>query len=356
MNHPESYRILMLGDIHFDGSAYHVREPENQVQKNGRARNLAMWNGKSQEMLAEAASKLDETFPFVIQAGDLIHGDCDTEELQKKMFRDMFAFLKRTFPRLPVLPVIGNHDLRLLDSEPRWNEYDETGRCLQQISGEYGPVRDALMPCVAREAGLPEVPATTDYAIRHGRDLYIFIDPFQPGGVRGFIRKTLAENPDTRYVFLVTHLPLLPCDPSKILALWLVPDLEEVAGMLAERNAVILTGHTHYHQLVQYRHPKGTLTQLVVSSMSTNWRHPEPMKLWAADYAEYARKMSPYVDVPQLACFPAKNYPVHRTWCCEIGGKRSSTAGYAVLQIDDAGIRAEIYTGGSAPELTLKLL
>ncbi|MBQ9336925.1 MAG: metallophosphoesterase [Lentisphaeria bacterium] len=351
-----SYGVLLLGDLHFDGPEYHVREPENEVQKRGRLRNFAMWEGKSQEMLAEAASRLDERFPFVIQAGDLTQGDCDTPELQSAMFRGCFRMLKQTFGGRTVLPVIGNHDLRLLDSEPRWNEYDASGKCLQEIVGEYGPVRDAVIPFITQEAGLEKTPDDPQYAVRHGDDLFIFLDPFRPGGVTDFLRDTLDSAPDARFVFAVTHLTLLPCDPAKGLALWLVPGYEEAAALLARRNAVILAGHTHYHHLVRYRHPEGMLTQLVVSSMSTNWKTGGPLRVWANDYAEYARKMSPYVSVPQLDCFPAENYAEHRTWCCEIDGKRSSTPGYAVLDIGPQGVSAGIYTGGPQPELELKLI
>ena len=103
-NGSADYRVLLLGDLHFDGTKYHLREPENEVQKRGRLRNLAMWEGKSQEMLADAASRLDDRCPFVLQAGDLTQGDCDTPELQSTMFRDCFRMLKQTFAGRPVLP------------------------------------------------------------------------------------------------------------------------------------------------------------------------------------------------------------------------------------------------------------
>ena len=79
------YRILALGDLHFDGSAYHVREPANEVQKRGRLRNFAMWAGPSQDLLADAASRLDGSFPWVIQGGDITQGDGDDVELQTAM-------------------------------------------------------------------------------------------------------------------------------------------------------------------------------------------------------------------------------------------------------------------------------
>jgi|GEM_PF-5243860 len=348
------YRILALGDLHFDGSAYHVREPANEVQKRGRLRNFAMWAGPSQDLLADAAAKLDETFPWVIQAGDVSQGDGDTVELQTAMIGDALKYLKQVFPERKVFPAIGNHDLRLLEAYPRWNEYDANGDCTMMAGGEYRPIRNAMLPFIAREAGLDAVPPTADYVVTRGRDLCIFVDPFRPGGATEFLRKALAEHTDTRYVFVVSHLPLFPCEPCKSMAAWLIPDYEEVAELLAPRRAIFIAAHTHYHHLIRYRHPRGVLTQLVLSSMSTNWKK-HPLQLTTADYAAYAATMYPFLEIKPRDVFAPENYLEHRTWRCFSDGKPSSATGYAVLNVGDDAVTAEIYAGEQLPTLTLKL-
>ena len=350
----DSYNILLLGDLHYDGPAYHVREPENEVQKRGRLRNFAMWDGKSQDLLKEAASRVDDSFPWVVQLGDLSQGDGDDVELQSAMLRDAIATVKGNFPGKKFLPVIGNHDLRLLDAFPRWDEYDENGCCTQKAGCEYRPIRNAVIPHVQAETGLETAPAAVDYVMHLGDDLYIFIDPFYPGGATEFIRQALADTPDSRRVFVVSHLALFPCEPATKWAMWTIPDCAAVAEMLAPRRAVILSGHTHYNHLIRYRHPRGVINQLVLSSMSTHWR-ARPLELTTGNYADFAKLMFPYLEGRPREIFPDENYLDHRTWRCIADGKPSSATGYAVMRVTPDSVTAEIYDGGATPAMKLPL-
>ena len=352
MDNDKSYNLLLLGDLHFDAPLYHVREPANEVQKRGRLRNYAMWDGKTQDLLKDAASRLDASFPWVIQLGDLSQGDGDDVEHQSAMLRDALACAKQNFPGKKFLPVLGNHDLRLLDSSPRWNEYDENGDCTFAAGGDYRPIRKTLLPFIAEELDLPAVPSSLDYVLRRGDDLYVFIDPFKPGGATEFIREALRE--DSRRVFIVSHLSLFPCEPAKAWAMWVLPDYEKLAELLAPRHAILLAGHTHYNHFIRYRHPKGILTQLVLSSMGTNWRI-NPLRATTANYAEFAQAMAPFLDGPPSKIFRPENYLEHRTWRCFDGEKASSATGYAVLKVTDSSVAAEIYDGGEKPAMTLVL-
>lgn len=354
MSDKGSYNLLVLGDLHFDAPAYHVREPANEVQKRGRLRNFAMWDGRTQDLLKDAASRLDDSFPWVLQLGDLSQGDGDDVELQSAMLRDALACLKRNFPGKKCLPVIGNHDLRLLDSYPRWNEYDENGDCTFAAGGDYRPIRKTLLPFIAEELGLPAVPSSLDYVLHRDDDLYIFVDPFKPGGATEFIRAALADTPDSRRVFVVSHLSLFPCEPAKAWAMWVLPDYEKLAELLAPRRTILLAGHTHYNHLIRYRHPKGLLTQLVLSSMGSNWRR-DPLRLTTANYAEFAQAMAPFLDGPPSRIFRPENYLDHRTWRCFADGKPSSATGYAVLNVSAESVTAEIYDGGEKPAMSLFL-
>ena len=350
-----SYNILFLGDLHFDGPKYHVREPANEVQKRGRLRNFAMWDGRTQDMLHDAASRLDAATSWVIQAGDLSQGDGDDVELQSTMIRDALAYAKECFPGRKFLPVIGNHDLRLLDACPRWDEYDENGDCAFTAGGDYRPIRKTFLPYIAAELGFDSVPPSLDYVLHRGGDLYIFVDPFKPGGATEFIRRALAETPESRRVFIVSHLPLFPCEPAKSWAMWVLPDHRELAELLAPRRTILLSGHTHYDHFIRFRHPAGVITQLVLSSMGTNWRR-DPLRATTDNYVDYAQSMSPYLDGPRVREFySVERFIEHRTWRCFADGKPSSAAGYAVLKVTPDSVKAEIYDGGEAPALTLTL-
>ena len=349
-----SYKLLLLGDLHFDAPAYHVREPANEVQKRGRLRNFAMWDGKSQDLLKDAASRLDDDTPWVVQLGDLSQGDGDDVDLQSAMLRDAVACAKGNFPGKKFLPVIGNHDLRLLDSYPRWNEYDENGDCVFAAGGDYRPIRKTLLPFIADELGLTAVPSSLDYVLHQGDDLYIFIDPFKPGGATEFIREALRETPDSRRVFVVSHLSLFPCEPAKAWAMWVLPDYPKLIELLAPRRTVMLAGHTHYNHLIRYRHPKGVITQLVLSSMGTNWR-VNPLRPTTMTYADFARSMSPFLEGRSREFLPDENYLEHRTWRCFDGEKPSSATGYAVLNVTPESVTTDVYDGGEKPAMTLFL-
>ena len=354
MDNNGSYNLLVLGDLHFDAPLYHVREPANEVQKRGRLRNFAMWDGKSQDLLKDAASRLDDSFPWVLQLGDLSQGDGDDVELQSAMLRDALECLKRNFPGKMCLPVIGNHDLRLLDSCPRWNEYDENGDCTFVAGGDYRPIRRTVLPFLADELGLAAVASTADFRLRLGDDLYIFIDPFKPGGATEFIREALEETPDSRRVFVVSHLSLFPCEPYRPWAMWVLPDYPKLIELLAPRHAIMLAGHTHYNHFIRYRHPKGVITQLVLSSMGTNWR-VSPLVPTTQCYADFAQAMSPFLEGRSREFLPDENYLEHRTWRCFDDEKPSSATGYAVLKVTPDSVVADIYDGGEKPAMSLFL-
>ena len=236
MNNPESYHALVLGDLHYNRPGCQGGEPENESQKRWRKLSLDMWSGKSRSLLKDAAGRLERgDFPLVLQTGDLIQGDCIDSARQSGMFRDAIQTVKQyTGAERRFLPVVGNHDLLLQDSASRTPGYDGQGRCVRPFSGEYEAVRDVLMPFIAEEAGLETVPEDANYAVRQGPDLFLFVDPFR-AGMKEFIERTLDAVPDTRYVFAVSHLALLPCDPDRALVRWLMPDPAETAALLEKK-------------------------------------------------------------------------------------------------------------------------
>ena len=109
-----SYDVMVLGDLHFDGMEYHTSKAVTEARARERVRNCTMWKEATPKLLAAAAKQMNKDIPFVIQAGDFTQGDCDTFELHEKMIRDGFAKVKSYFPNHKLLPVRGNHDVRML--------------------------------------------------------------------------------------------------------------------------------------------------------------------------------------------------------------------------------------------------
>ena len=193
------YNFIALGDIHYDGAQYHKLEPQTAGRKKERQRNLSMWeNGKSAAVLSAAAAQAKSSkSAFVVQLGDFTQGDCDTQELQEQMFADGFAKVKSFFPGLKLFSVKGNHDVRVTNFKRNCNT----------------PAEKAFMPLIAKELGRENFIGS--YTVKHGKDLFICFDNFYDVKTGlAFIRKALKENKDARYVFFITHIPVLPCSQT----------------------------------------------------------------------------------------------------------------------------------------------
>jgi len=328
-----SYKVMILGDIHYDDPEYHHLEPTSKALKKEQIRNYEMWKGPSFKILESAGQCAKEkACSFAIQVGDLAQGDADTPELLGSMLEKAFRTVKNYFPDIPLLVVKGNHDIRAY------------GRTIQS------PANKVLMPLVAKEIGAD---TGSNWTYCKGSDLYIGIDGFLPEKkCVAFVEKALKEHPDTRYVFLVTHLPVIPAATDA--PFWNLPGNFAIADLLEKRNAVILAGHTHTISIGSRKSQDGMLVQLVTASLGRDWLSGEEMK-------------------------PAYEWPAIRTAALKtVRGKRAEEmkrkveamdskgeysmrvyrhiSGYVVLNVSDERVVAEIYTGEETPALTETLI
>ena len=325
-------RVLFLGDVHYDAREYHP----NYKNRAGLKRNLEMWAGKSQELLKAAAAQGErDKVGMVVQLGDIIQGDADTPELQEKMLRTAFSVVKSYFPELPLAVVIGNHDIHI----PGGNDN--------------GPANRALLPLVASELKMPKL-ADGNFTFRRGKDLFIAVDlsVWYEQNVK-FVKQALADNPDARYVFLLTHFPFFPA--SVKVPLWLLRGHDEIAAMLEKRKAVIFAAHTHVPSVVTRTTPNGKLVQIVVSSMGSSW---DPDRLvapkvrdWEA-FSAAAKRLKPRgmnKKLPEM--WPKLEASGTYTYQCDF-----KNSGFVVLDADDSRVEIRIYADASGkPVQTLKL-
>ena len=334
----ERYKVLVMGDAHFDGEEFHKVPPATEGRKSERERNFKMWKSRSPALFAAAGKRADaEHVAFAVQLGDLAQGDGDNAKLQGEMIRKAFATLKKNFPDIPLLIVKGNHDIRVVGK-----------------GKNNAAANAALLPIISTELGR-KVTKNSCYSFTRGRDLFIAVDGFIPAkNIEAFVRRTLAEHPDTRYVFFMTHLPLMPASVGS--PLWLVPGWDTIADMLEKRNTLILAAHTHSPSLTTRTTGRGKLTQLVVSSMGNAWsgkRRNGGCGDWAA--------FSAAADKGVLrAKKPEKAQALWKAW------KNSGdftfrhlfgNSGFVVLDIGDEKVVARYYISRSAkPGATLELL
>lgn len=270
----ESYKVTMLGDIHFDGPQYHIEPLSERAAK----LHYTQWQGRSQQVLAAAAQCSKDTVPFVIQLGDIINGDCDNAERQGAAVQGAFDTVKKFFPDRKLLSVLGNHEYR--------------GK-----QGVLPTPRKHLVPLIQKEFGRDVPMKGMNYSVRYGKDLFIFYD-FRTGSSGEFVKEIIKSNSDARHIFFLTHLPMFPCsigNPG-----WVVPQFKELIPLLAAHKAVVVCAHTHSMNYIVYKCDAGVLPQVTVTSMGREWSPGTPLKVRCNSYDEWLKGVKPhYYTVPR---------------------------------------------------------
>lgn len=329
---PAEYSVLLLGDLHYDGMEYHTSPAVSANRAKERKRNCDMWQKATPELLTLAAKHAGKDVPFVAQVGDFTQGDCDTIDLQIKMFTDGFAKVKSYFPNHKLLPVRGNHDVRMLKGN----------------SGT--PSVKAFFPLIAKELGVKEITGT--YSVRQGKDLYIFFDSFVRKNVSlKALKKVLAENTDVRHTFFISHLPVLNCCTGN--PAWVVSNFKEVRELLLKRNAIIISAHTHVPSLLQAERDGGKLTQVIVSTVGKNWHPDDKMNVFLSGYDKYLARFNPKKlntkkykpSFDDMKTFKVTEFEIYQ-----------HGTGYAMLRIAGDQVFIDYYTNASGkPSMSKKL-
>ncbi|MBR4885541.1 MAG: metallophosphoesterase, partial [Lentisphaeria bacterium] len=104
----DSYRIVFLGDTHYD--AEDVKLHPEGISK-AYPRDIEMWKERLPKLLTAANQKAAESnTAFVLQAGDMVEGGSGTADAHKNMLEAGTEKLQSYFS-VPVLTTCGNHDI-----------------------------------------------------------------------------------------------------------------------------------------------------------------------------------------------------------------------------------------------------
>lgn len=282
-----AYSVAVLGDIHFDSpdtKFYHSDYTHSTTKKRyeghlaEHVRNAEMWTARMPALVRASAACLRDDTAFAFQMGDLVQGDCGKAATHRKMLDDAFGFLKEAYGgRLPVAVVTGNHDIR----------GDIKG------DGARETLDDWMTRCVESEFGVKETGGT--YLLRHGPDAYLVVDFNEPRPDLALLKKLLAESEGARYTFIVSHGPVIPNGGSN----WFLygrggkdAERRELRALLARRNAIALSGHTHLLEYYDCAFPEGRVTQFVFNSVWSNpkWSKPKFPKGGAQNYGVFKGK------------------------------------------------------------------
>ena len=317
----DNYQVTYIGDIHFDGAEYHAEPLTERAQK----LHFTQWKGTSQKVLGAAASQSKES-AFIIQLGDMIQGDCDNAELQGNAIKDAFALLKKFFPDKKVFSLIGNHEYR-------------GKRDASQAPEKY------LIPLLKKELGSDAELDGTNYAVKYGRDLYIFCD-LRKNNIYEFTRNVIENTKDIRHIFFCSHLPMYPCsigNPG-----WVVPGFKELIPLLAKHKAIIINAHTHSMNYIVYQSKDGILPQITVTSMGREWLRGDIENTRYKSFNEWKNNIKPhFFTLPRYKwSIENLNFFKNEDFLCYLVS-HLEPSGFVKLQIDGEKVTAHIYIDNS---------
>ena len=282
----EKYSVVILGDTHYDASdpeVYHAgysdpkpsREAAHRLEF---VRNGEMWADRCLRLVDRAAGLVGKDTRYVLQVGDLIQGDTADSTTHVRFLDDAVNFLKaRVAPDLPFVSINGNHDRRGVDDALCRRAY-----------------KAYMMPRVSQELG--QKITHTSYLFRQGPDAFVAIN-YASTNLEG-IKSLLEEARGSRHVFVLIHTPVFPFDDPDIFHWFFLgkrddsraQERREMRALLASLNAIVLCGHTHYTELLDWEGDGGRITQMTMSSV------------WEADsLANYTVKRSGADGYPHYA-------------------------------------------------------
>lgn len=337
-----SYSVVILGDTHFDDMdslKYHAgytleNKKREAAHRKEFLRNGLMWNKRCPELVKRAACLVDDNTRFILQMGDLIQGDTADAATHRRFLADAMDLFKRELaPELPFVTVAGNHDLRGNDDAVATQAYLD-----------YMPAR------MSEELG-KEITGT-NFSFTVGEDTYVVLDFTHPD--LGAIERLLTEADNARHLFVIVHCPVFPYDSKKYFWWFLMggkkdPRPEErryVRRLLAEREAIVLCGHVHRTELLDWYGDGGRITQMTMSSV------------WAKESQGAYRVLAEGKNGYGSVYFPSSSLKIPETEALfeeyREGIRRYSmadAAGSYKLSVGKRGIFVDFYAG-SSPRLT----
>lgn len=334
------YSIVILGDTHYDDidpEKYHAgyaladKVRENNHRKEF-ARNGQMWAGRSRNLAKRAACLVDEDTRYVFQMGDLIQGDTADAETHKRYLDDALNLFKTDVaPDLPFVTVAGNHDLRGNDDAVVTKAYTEymTKRMSEELGQEI---------------------RSTNFLFRNGPDVFVVVNFTKPNVEE--ITSLLNQARGARHVFVIVHGPVFPFDDVKYYWWYLLGNRKDskaeerrkMRRLLASLNAIVLCGHTHTTEFLDWYGDGGRITQMTMSSV---WREESQatytvLASGADEYGTLLFKAKPELATEANVALFDEYRPGIRDYSL------SEAAGSYKLTVDGEHVYVDFYAGDSA--------
>jgi len=326
-----AYSFAYLGDMHFDKRSHHDFEwvKANKPNDIGQIDNYVMITEQyTPSLLRRIQNSIESSngrIKMIVQGGDLTEGLCGSRELQETQFRDAIECIRNHIPKTTFISTKGNHDI--------------TG------PGAKEAFDSVMLPWLSTECK-KQIDSASFYVMK-GPDLFVFFDAYHNNSL-DWLEKTLSRNKH-RHVFVVMHPPAVPYNARSTWHLFSrakeIDVRERFMNILGANNVIILTAHLHKYVFLARKTSRGTFVQFsinsVISSPKISVRDQlEGIENYGSALVELEPEFTPDSkeerrklledEKPFITHFEYANFP-----------------GYAIINVSDTDINADIYTGDS---------
>ena len=326
-----AYSFVYLGDIHFDKRSHHnfewvkANKPNDIRQIEDYVRITENHTPGLLRRIQTVIESSNGQIKMIVQGGDLTEGLCGNRELQETQFKDVIECIRNHIPETTFITTKGNHDI--------------TG------PGAREAFDNVMLPWLSKECE-KQIDSASFYFMK-GPDLFVFFDAYHNNNL-DWLEETLSENKH-RYVFVVMHPPAVPYNARSTWHLFSRAKEKDVRerflNILGANKVILLTAHLHKYVVLARRTSRGTFVQLSMNSVISSPKilvknHLEGVKNYGGRLVELEPEFQPDTkeqrqkmledEKPYITYFEYANFP-----------------GYAVINVSDTGINADIYTGDS---------
>jgi len=326
-----AYSFVYLGDIHFDKRSHHdfewvkANKPNDIRQIEDYVRITENHTPGLLRRIQTAIESSDGRIKMIVQGGDLTEGLCGSRELQETQFKDALKCVRNYIPKTTFIAAKGNHDI--------------TG------PGAKKAFDSIMLPWLSKECQ-KQIDSASFYFMK-GPDLFVFFDAYHNNKL-DWLENTLSQNRH-RHVFVVMHPPAVPYNARSTWHLFSRAKEKDVRerflNILGANKVILLTAHLHKYVVLARRTSRGTFVQFSINSVISSPKisvknHLEGVKNYGSRLVELEPEFQPDTkeqrqkmledEKPYIAFFEYADFP-----------------GYAVINVSDTGINADIYTGDS---------
>ena len=324
-----AFAFVTLGDLHFDRLAHH-NMPWLEQEHPGDVHQVQNYSQLTGSILPRLFPEVREQvrtspvpMPFTLHVGDLVEGLCGSGDLARTQCQEAVRFVKDAGLGHPFVMTKGNHDVTGPGSVEAYNEL--------------------VLPFTTAPAQ-SHGPAGS-WSMRQGDAQFLFFDAYSPESL-AWLERT-AEKRDARHLIVVIHPPVVPYGARSRWHIFAnarqAEQRKRLLDLLGRHSAIVLSGHLHKYGCVVRKTDTGRFVQLAISSIiqradTTPRQERAGLEQYGPDLVQLEPNFDPKSEADRrLALTEEKPHLLHFEY--------ADAAGYAVVSVDGADVKAEIYNG-----------